>query len=110
MAQIKLHAGNLVRIPAELARKYKLTEGEVIDVHDFRLGIVLIPKKVKRTMQLKKRLDQLAWDLLMEVWAHEEARAGRVTRPFKTLAEFKKYLRKQLKEGYIAARDESQDW
>lgn len=94
MPKTKVRAEGLVKIPAAIATKYCLREGDVLDVRDLNGGIVLIPEKVKRNKKLPKQLNERLWDR-MEEEASEAIAKGEVSGPFHQVQDLIAHLRKQ---------------
>lgn len=64
MPKIKVRAGGQVKLPAPILTKYRLREGDILDVADAGNGIVFIPEKVKQ-----KGGRQRLFDLIEKAWA-----------------------------------------
>ncbi len=64
MAKIKIRAGGQVKLPAIIVMKYKLREGDIIDVHDAGNGIVFIPETVKSKPSRERMFELIEknWD------------------------------------------------
>lgn len=92
MSKIKVRAGGQIKIPAKIAVKYRLHEGDVLHVRDAGGGIMFIPEKVKRDKKLRKELNEKLWDQ-MEQEAEDDIKAGRVAGPFETLDELLRDLK-----------------
>jgi AbrB family looped-hinge helix DNA binding protein len=86
MPKIKVRPDGQVKIPAAIAEKYRLKEGDALDVQDLGGGIIFIPEKLKRNRKLRKELNERVWDK-MEQEAEDDIKAGRVAGPFETAEE-----------------------
>lgn len=64
MPKSKVRAGGQVKIPASIVTKYRLREGDAIDIWDTGNGIVFIPQKVK-----DKKAKQRLFELVEKAWA-----------------------------------------
>ena len=92
MPKTKVRAGGEVKIPAPIATKYHLKEGDVLDVLDVGGGIIFVPEKVKQNPKLRKDLNEHLWDH-MEEEASEAIARGEVIGPFDDLDEAIKALK-----------------
>lgn len=92
MSKIKVRAGGQIKIPAKIAVKYKLHEGDILKVRDAGGGILFIPEKVKRDKQQRKKLNERLWDQ-MEQEAEDAIARGEVIGPFDNLEEALKALK-----------------
>jgi AbrB family looped-hinge helix DNA binding protein len=92
MSKIKVRAGGQIKIPAKIAVKYKLHEGDTLKVRDAGGGILFIPEKVARDKQQRKKLNERLWDQ-MEQEAEDDIKAGRVAGPFETLEDLLRDLK-----------------
>jgi len=64
MSQVKIRSGGQVTIPPRIFSKYRLQEGDTLEVCDAENGIVLIPKNGAP----KKTKDRF-WELIEKTWA-----------------------------------------
>ncbi len=94
MSKIRVRAGGQVKIPAKIAVKYKLHEGDVLHVRDAGGGIMFIPEKVKRDKKLRKELNEKLWDQ-MEQEAEDAIARGEVSGPFDNVEDLIAHLRKK---------------
>ena len=92
MQKIKVHAGGQVTIPAAIVSKYRLEEGDILDVRDVNGGIFFIPERVKMKKKLREELNKRLWDH-MEEEASEAIARGEVIGPFDNLNEALKSLK-----------------
>lgn len=94
MPKTKVRVGVQVEIPAGIAHKYRLEEGDPLEVYDFGGGIVFIPVKAKRNKKLRQQLNERLWDR-MEEEASEAIAKGELSGPFSTVHDLVAHLRKQ---------------
>jgi bifunctional DNA-binding transcriptional regulator/antitoxin component of YhaV-PrlF toxin-antitoxin module len=88
----RVRAGREVKIPASIATKYHLKDGDVLDVLDVGGSIIFVPEKVKQNPKLRKDLNERLWDH-MEEEASEAIARGEVIGPFDDLDEALKALK-----------------
>lgn len=96
MPKTKVHVGVQVEIPFNIASKYKLQQGDSLEVHDIGGGIVFVPLKAKRNKKLHQQLNERLWDR-MEEEASEAIAKGELSKPFSTVDDLMAHLRKQDK-------------
>jgi len=91
MAKVKIRPGRQVTIPATIAQRLQLNEGDFIEIGAFfGSAIIMLPnKKHKKNQQW---LSEKLWEL-MEEEAEEDIKAGRVSGPFKNVADLMHDLR-----------------
>lgn len=68
MPKIKVRAGGQIKLPTPILTKYRLREGDIIDIADAGNGIVFIPEKVKQ-----KAGKQRLFDLIEKAWTSNRA-------------------------------------
>lgn len=91
MTKVKIRSGRQVTIPAAIARRLRLKDGESIEVGAlFGSIIIMLPRKGSAKKQ--RAFADKIWDL-MEEEVEREIKAGRVTGPFKNVAELMRDLR-----------------
>jgi bifunctional DNA-binding transcriptional regulator/antitoxin component of YhaV-PrlF toxin-antitoxin module len=94
VSKIKVRAGGQVKIPAKIAVKYKLHEGDVLHVHDAGGAIMFIPEKVRRNKKLRQELNEKLWDQ-MEQEAEDAIARGELSGPFDNVEKLIAHLRRQ---------------
>jgi bifunctional DNA-binding transcriptional regulator/antitoxin component of YhaV-PrlF toxin-antitoxin module len=95
MSQVKVQSDRQVRIPAQIFIKYRLRQGDILEVHDAGNGIVFIPKNgrqkltkdhffelIERTWARNRNIDSKALDRVInravrKVRAEERKAMGR---------------------------------
>ncbi len=82
-----------VRIPLEIARKYHMQNGDVLDVHDLGTGIIFVHPKVIKNKKLRQKVNERLWDI-MEQEADNDIKAGRVSGPFDSIEDLLKDLKR----------------
>lgn len=82
-----------MKIPASIVTKYRIEEGEILNVFDMGGGIIFVPERVKQNKKLRKEFNERLWDQ-MEQEAENDIRADRVAGPFETVEELLRDLEK----------------
>ncbi len=95
MPQVKVRSNGEVKIPPRIFTKYRLQEGDILDLCDSGNGIVLIPKSIKQKLTKEyffeivekiwarnrnidsKALDRVINCAVRKVWAEEQKTLGR---------------------------------
>jgi AbrB family looped-hinge helix DNA binding protein len=89
MAYSKITRNFQISIPKEIRERFRLREGDLVEMEERDGEIILVPKKLVDADQ--------AWFWSRE-WqegereAEEDIREGRVSRPLRGIAELKKHL------------------
>ena len=91
MTKVKIRSGRQITIPAAIAQRLRLKDGESIEVGAL-LGSVIIMLPSKRSAKNHRAFSDKIWDL-MEEEAEEDIKAGRVAGPFKSVEELMRDLR-----------------
>jgi putative PIN family toxin of toxin-antitoxin system len=92
VSKTKVRSDWQVRIPADIATRYDLREGDTLDIHDIGGGIIFIPGKIK-SKKLLKELNKFLLDKMEDYLELQDPE-----------------LKKQIKEGYEAyKRGETRD-
>ncbi len=92
MPKIKVRAGGQVKLPAAIISKYRLEDGDFLDVRDVDGGIFFIPERVKLNKKRRNAINARLWDH-MEEEASEAIARGEVIGPFDNLKEALKALK-----------------
>lgn len=63
MSQVKIHSGGQVTIPPRIFSKYRLQEGDTLEVFDAGNGIIFLPKngKTQRTKEHFFKIVEKIW-------------------------------------------------
>ena len=87
-------AGCKVQIPFEIAKKYRLQEGDMLALRDFGRGfIVFIPGEEKNNKDGgADDISQAIWDK-MEEEADNDIKSGRISKPFDRVEDLLKDLK-----------------
>lgn len=65
MPETKVRANGQVQMPRSILTRYSLKRGDVLEVCDIGLGIVIIPERIKRKIA-KERI----FELVKKEWTH----------------------------------------
>jgi bifunctional DNA-binding transcriptional regulator/antitoxin component of YhaV-PrlF toxin-antitoxin module len=90
--KIKVRSGGQVKLPAAILSKYRLEDGDLLDVRDVDGGIFFIPERVKLDKKRRNAITERLWDR-MEEEASEAIARGEVIGPFDNLEEALKALK-----------------
>lgn len=91
MTKVKIRSGRQVTIPAAIAQRLRLKDGESIEVGAlFGSIIIMLPRKGSAKKQ--RAFTDKIWNL-MEEEVENEIKAGRVAGPFKNVKELMRDLR-----------------
>ncbi len=92
MPKIKVRSGGQVKLPAAIISKYRLKDGDFLDVRDVDGGIFFIPETVKLNKKRRNAINERLWDH-MEEEASEAISRGEVIGPLDNLEEALKALK-----------------
>lgn len=92
MPKIKARAGGQVKLPAAIISKYRLEDGDFLDIRDVDGGIFFIPERVKLNKKRRNAINKRLWDHIEEEASAAIAR-GEVIGPFDNLEQALKALK-----------------